>query len=102
MPLNTCHYNDENVVITDLFETSYVKEISIALQVNQVMKEHESEFPLILHVIKGSVTVIMNEKSSDLISGDLILVTAGLRHHIEANENTLLRVSLFLNGLANV
>ena len=97
--LNTYSYNDEHAVVTDILETSFVKEISIALQINQVMKDHESEFPLILHVVKGNITIIMNEESTNLICGDLICITADLRHHIEANDNTLLRISLFINGV---
>jgi quercetin dioxygenase-like cupin family protein len=94
--LNDVKYDDEDIVITDLFDTEYSKEISIALQKHQFMKEYESEYALVLHVIYGSVKLITAHETIVLIQGDLIPILAQTKHTLEALDNSLLRVSLFI------
>jgi quercetin dioxygenase-like cupin family protein len=94
--LTDIHYDDEDIIITDLLETKHSKEISIALQKHQFMKEYESEYALVLHVIQGSVKLITVEEDVVLIQGDLIAIPEQTKHTLEALDNSLLRVSLYL------
>lgn len=88
-------YSDETVAIEELFETEYAKEIGIAMQAHQVLLDHQSIYPLTLQVIDGLVKFSSDPACSILHKGDLMTLDAGMKHDLEAIENTLLRLTLF-------
>ncbi|MEA1918859.1 MAG: hypothetical protein U9N52_03380 [Campylobacterota bacterium] len=93
------HYDNEDIVLKELMQTKFSKEISIAMQTHQFMQGHESEYPLVLHVISGSVKLMTDDDVVTLVQGDLIEIDTSIKHCIEAIENSLLRLSVFTDNL---
>lgn len=88
-------FDDESVVISALYETAYCKEYRIAMQRNQVMRDHESAFPLVLYVYKGLVKITFNGKIETIGEGELLSFDAQTTHQLEALEDTVLRLTIF-------
>ncbi len=88
-------YSDESVVIEELYETEYAREVGIAMQAHQVLMDHQSLYPLTLQVIDGLVRFSSELSSAVLDKGDIVTLEAGVKHDLEAIENTLLRLTLF-------
>ncbi len=87
-------YDDESVVIEDLFETPQCKELRVIMQANQSMHDHQSDHPVVIEVVRGVLHVEIENESFEMVLGDLIEINAGVLHHLTAQEDTLLRVSL--------
>ena len=93
--LEAVEYNDENIVITELLDTSFSKEIRIAMQSHQVMRDHESEQPVTLSVIKGVVNLSAEGNNVVMQKGDVVALSGSVKHHIEALEDAIVRLTLF-------
>ena len=89
-------YDDESVVIDEIMETSCIKELRIAMQMNQSMYDRQSDHPLLIEVLQGVVVLSWYEHTEILQKGDLIAIEKDVVHHLVAKEDTLLRVSLLL------
>jgi quercetin dioxygenase-like cupin family protein len=87
-------YDDEAAVVTDLLETDVAKEIRIVMQKHQTMCDRESDFPVFLEVLHGALHVSIDDNETSLIEGDLIVIEPGVIHHLEATEDSILRVTL--------
>jgi quercetin dioxygenase-like cupin family protein len=93
--LETMRYSDENIIMDELMETPYSKEIRIAMQRNQVMRDHQSSFPITMQVIEGEIRVSCESYETLLKANELLSMEAGVKHHIEATQDTVVRLTLF-------
>lgn len=87
-------YNDKKPEITVLFETEFTKEIRIAMHKGNIMKEHKTSFPIVVHIIDGSIDFGVNQKVKKLYKGDLVALEASMPHDLTANENSIIRLTL--------
>lgn len=92
--LQGIEYNEKKPEITVLFETDFTKEIRIAMHKDNVMKEHKTSFPIIVHVIDGNIEFGVNLQVKNLIKGDLIALEANVPHDLKALENSIIRLTL--------
>lgn len=92
--LSDIEWNDVKPSIKVLVETSATKEIRIAMQSGQLMKEHKAPFPIIVQVIQGSIKFGVEEKDLQLKCGDLIGLEANVPHDLLALEDSIVRLSL--------
>jgi quercetin dioxygenase-like cupin family protein len=88
-------YSDENVVIDELMSTPYAKEVRIGLQRNQVMRDHATPHPITLHVVEGVLKLTLDEDENVIKRGDIMLLEANTVHHMEAVEDSIIRLTLF-------
>lgn len=93
--LESICYSDENVVIDELLETPCSKEVRIIMQKNQVMRDHASDYPITLSVLEGVVKLTLEEYGHMVRRGDLIVLEAETMHHLEAVEDSVLRLTIF-------
>ena len=95
--LEAITFDDETVVVSELFETPFSKEIRIAMQGHQVMRDHLSTYPITLSVLRGMVRLSMEEDEAVLLKeGELVALDGGVKHHLEALQESVLHLSLFL------
>lgn len=92
--LSSVEWNENKPAIQVLLETSATKEIRIAMQTGQFMKEHKAPFPIIVHVIQGSIKFGVEGEDIHLKIGDLIGLEANVPHDLLAKENSIVRLSL--------
>lgn len=88
-------FDAENIVMDELFETPFVREIRIAMFAHQVMRDHESEHPVAIEVCEGVVTLSTDEQELILPKGEVIGLEGGVKHHIEALQESVLRLTIF-------
>jgi quercetin dioxygenase-like cupin family protein len=89
------HFDEENIVIDELLETPFVREIRIAMYAHQVMRDHQSEHPVTIEVCEGAVTLSTENAELILPRGEVIGLDGGVKHHIEALQESVLRLSIF-------
>jgi quercetin dioxygenase-like cupin family protein len=88
-------FDEENIVMDELFETPFVREVRIAMYAHQVMRDHESEHPVTIEVCEGAVTLSTEEQEFILPRGEVIGLEGGVKHHIEALQESVLRLTIF-------
>jgi quercetin dioxygenase-like cupin family protein len=88
-------FDEENIVMDELFETPFVREVRIAMYAHQVMRDHESEYPVTIEVCEGAVTLSTEEREVILPRGEVIGLDGGVKHHIEALQESVLRLTIF-------
>ncbi len=93
-------FNDKKPVINVLFETSFTKEIRIAMQANTIMKEHKTSFPIVVEIVAGSIDFGVNGEIKTLNKGALIALAPNVPHDLKANDDSVIRLTLTKQDLA--
>ena len=97
-------FNDD-VVYSDkistkvILETSFSKEIRIVFKSGQIMKEHKAPFPIIVHVLEGTIDFGVLGEIKKLQKGAIITLEENIPHDLTALEDSI--VSLSLSKLDN-
>lgn len=92
-------FNDE-VAFSDkistkvILETSFSKEIRIVLKRGQIMKEHKAPFPIIVHILEGTIDFGVCGKIKKLKKGAIITLEENVPHDLTAVEDSIVRLSL--------
>lgn len=87
-------FDTERIQTKVILETSFSKEIRIALSKGQLMKEHKAPFPIVIHVLQGSINLGTEGEIQEMNTGDLITLDANVPHDLKANENAVIRLTL--------
>lgn len=87
-------YNSTKPIIQTLLDTSFTKEIRIAMQKGTLMKEHKTAFPIVVQVVEGTIDFGMKGNSLEMKAGDLIALDGNIYHDLTANENSIIRLTL--------
>ncbi len=77
-----------------IIETSFSKEIQILMNVGQVMKEHKTPYPILIHLLEGNIELGVQGEKSMLKSGDIIALEGDISHDLKAIENSIIRLTL--------
>jgi len=88
------NFNNERIVTQVLLETSFSKEIRILLKQGQVMKEHKTPFPIIVHVLEGEIDFGLEGGVQCLKQGDVIALVGGVPHDLIALSDSVVRLTL--------
>lgn len=81
-----------------IIETPFTREISIHMNKDQVMREHQARLPITVHVVKGKIKFSVNQKDYDLAEGDLICLDGNIPHSFLALEKSVLRLTMSLGS----
>ncbi|MEE9348678.1 MAG: cupin [Flavobacteriaceae bacterium] len=92
--LKDLNYNDDKVAISVLFETETTKEIRILFKKGQVMKKHQTSFPITVTMVKGNLDFGVNNKIHTLVKGDIVSLDASMPHDLKANKKSIVRLTL--------
>ena len=88
------HFSDKSVVITPLLDSPFGKEIRIAFKEGQVMKEHQTKFPITVMTLKGSIEFSVDTVIYRLNEGDVISLEGNVKHGLKAMQESIVRLSL--------
>lgn len=88
------NYNDEKVAISVLFESNLTKEIRILFKKGQLMKKHQTPYPITVEIVEGEIDFGVNEKLVHLKKGDIVALDGGVPHDLNAQANSILRLTL--------
>lgn len=87
-------YHDERPTVQVMLNTDAGKEIRIAFRKSQVMKEHQTPFPIVVQVFEGAIDFGIRGEIQQLKKGDMIALEGGVPHDLNAQEDSLVRLSL--------
>lgn len=87
-------YNPDKPAIQVMLNTEFGKEIRIAFKKGQVMKEHQTPFPIVVEVFDGVIDFEVYNEMHALKRGDLLTLEGGVPHELTALENSIVRLSL--------
>ena len=86
-------YKDK-VAITVLMETEVTKEIRIVFKKGQLMKKHQTAFPITVQMVKGNLDFGVNNEILALKEGDLIALEGNVPHDLTAKTDCIVRLTL--------
>ncbi|GAA4886721.1 cupin domain-containing protein [Flaviramulus aquimarinus] len=87
-------YNDRRPLTKVILETSFSKEIRILFKKGQVMKEHKTPFPIIVHILEGELDFGILGISNRLKAGFIITLEGKVLHDLTAREDSIVRLTL--------
>ena len=87
-------FNENKVAITVLFETETTKEIRIVFKKGQVMKKHQTSFPISVELVEGELDFGVNDTVHALVKGDLLALEGGIPHDLTAKSDCIVRLTL--------
>ena len=91
---NEVEFDATRVKTKVLVETSFSKEIQILMSVGQVMKEHKTPYPILIHLLDGNIDLGVQGKIISMKVGDIIALEGDIPHDLTAKENAIIRLSL--------
>lgn len=92
--LKDLNYNNEKVAISVLFETETTKEIRILFKKGQLMKKHQTKFPITVEIVDGAIDFGVEDTVHHLVKGDLVALQGGVPHDLNALDNSIVRLTL--------
>jgi len=92
--LTDLQYNENKVSISVLFETDTTKEIRILFKAGQVMKKHQTKFPISVELVDGKLDFGVNNEIHNLEKGDLLALDGGVPHDLTAITDSIVRLTL--------
>lgn len=87
-------YNEDRVAINVLFETETTKEIRILFKSGQVMKKHQTSFPISVTLVEGKLDFGVNDTIYNLVKGDILALDGGIPHDLKAKTDCIVRLTL--------
>jgi len=87
-------FDDNRVKTKVILETSFSKEIRILLKKGQLMKEHKTPYPILIHILEGNIELGVQGEIYNMKGGDIISLEGGVPHDLTAKENSIVRLTL--------
>jgi quercetin dioxygenase-like cupin family protein len=87
----------DKVQIDKMMETPFSKEIRICMAKGNVMKEHSAPGAITIMVLNGCVSITSMDATVELTDGGMVCFDANVPHSLEANEKSVLRLTLSKN-----
>lgn len=87
-------YNEDKPSISVLFETLTTKEIRIVFKQGQIMKEHQTPYPISVEMVEGTLDFGVNSKMLHLERGDLLALEGNVPHDLKATSDCVVRLTL--------
>ena len=92
--LDNIIYNEDKPAINVLFETKTTKEIRIVMKKDQVMKKHQTPFPIVVEIFEGDLDFGVKGTINRLKRGDLLALDGSIPHDLHAKTNCIVRLTL--------
>jgi quercetin dioxygenase-like cupin family protein len=88
------NFNEDKIMTKVVLESSFTKEIRILLKKGQIMKEHQTAFPIVVHVISGKILFGVKGNEELIMQGNIIALEGSTPHNLIAQEDSVIRLSL--------
>lgn len=95
--LQDIEFHESKPVVTVLFETSFTKEIRIAMKASTEMKKHQTSFPIVVEIVEGNIVFGVQNEKMNLGKGDLIALESSIPHDLKALKDSIIRLTLTKN-----
>lgn len=95
--LQDIEFHESKPVVTVLFETSFTKEIRIAMKASTEMKKHQTSFPIVVEIVEGNIVFGVQNEKMNIGKGDLIALESSIPHDLKALKDSIIRLTLTKN-----
>lgn len=92
--LKNIEYKEEKPGINVLFETESTKEIRIVMRNGQLMKKHQTPFPIVVEIFEGELDFGVEGEVHHLKRGDILALEASVPHDLMATSDCIVRLTL--------
>tara|TARA_R110002124_G_scaffold52005_4_gene149967 strand:+ start:224 stop:565 length:342 start_codon:yes stop_codon:yes gene_type:complete len=92
--LQNVEFGDSKPKFSLLLETEVLKEIRIAFKEQQLLKEHEAPFPIVVYVATGEIDFGVFGQTITLKTGDMIALEANVPHNLKALKESVIKLTL--------
>jgi quercetin dioxygenase-like cupin family protein len=90
-------FNETKVAVSVLLKTSNSNEVRILLKKDQMMKEHQAPFPIVIEVFDGAIQFGVNGESQTLNRGGIISLDASVPHDLKGISDSIIRLTIHKN-----
>jgi len=87
-------FKENGPAIQVLFDTPFTKEIRIAMRKGQLMKEHQTPYPIVVEIVDGNIDFAVSGEAMHLERGDLIALEGAVPHSLTALADSIVRLTL--------
>lgn len=87
-------FNENKVAVSVLVKTANSSEVRILIKKDQMMKEHQAPFPIVIEVFDGSIEFGVNGENHILKRGDIISLDASVPHDLKGIEDSIIRLTI--------
>lgn len=87
-------YSSKKPTISVLLESDFTKEIRIVFTEGQIMKKHQTAFPIVVEIVSGNINFGVNDTIYSLEKGDLISLKSSIPHDLTATTDSIVRLTL--------
>ncbi|MGF1556157.1 cupin domain-containing protein [Paucihalobacter sp.] len=87
-------FDSKQVQTKVIIETPFSKEIGILLKAGQLMKEHKAPYPILIHLLDGTIELGVQGKVMLMNTGDIITLEEGILHDLVAQTDSSIRLTL--------
>ena len=92
--LKNIEYQENKPAISVLFETDSTKEIRIVMRDNQLMKKHQTPFPIVVEIFEGEIDFGVKGTIHHLKRGDILALDESIPHDLHAKSDCIIRLTL--------
>jgi len=90
-------YKGSGPSVKVLLESDFIKEISIAFKSGHQMKSHKSGYPIVIHIVEGTIDLGVDNERFMLKQGVLVSLEANVLHDLIAVERSIVRLSVHVS-----
>jgi len=87
-------FSNTRVVTNIVLETPFSKEIRILLQSGQIMKEHKTPYPILVHILEGEIDFGVQGVTHSLKKGAIVALEGNIKHDLIARQDSIVRLTL--------
>lgn len=77
-----------------ILETAFSKEVRIAMRKGQLMKEHQTPYPIVIELVEGEIDFGVNGTKQLIKKGDMLTLDRDVPHDLLAIEDSIVRLTL--------
>jgi quercetin dioxygenase-like cupin family protein len=87
-------FKGRSVSTSVILETPFSKEIRIAMKRDHLIKEHQTPFPIVVHLLEGEIDFGVEGRGVRLEAGDAVTLAGGVPHDLKALTDSRLRLTI--------
>lgn len=87
-------FSEEKIQTQVVLESEFSKEIRIAMAKGQMMKEHQTKFPIVVHILEGHIDFGVSGEVHSMKKGSIIALEGNVPHDLKALEQSVVRLTL--------